>query len=136
MRLTLPAVAASVPEVRHALTALTRELGAPEGVVADVALAVSEACTNVVMHAYRELGGEPGTLTVDAGPHGGVLEVLVSDEGSGLRAREDSPGLGMGMALMAAVATGLQIDHDGAATRVHLTFDLRAEPDVAHEPAA
>lgn len=126
MRLTLPAVAASVPEVRHALSALARELGAPERVVADVALAVSEACTNVVLHAYRELE-VPGRLTVDAVPHGELLEVLVSDEGSGLKARDDSPGLGMGMALMAAVATGLQLDHDGAATRLHLTFDLRAE---------
>ncbi|ADB52897.1 ATP-binding protein [Conexibacter woesei] len=126
MRLTLPAVAASVPEARHALSALARELGASERVVADVALAVSEACTNVVLHAYRELE-EPGTLTVDAAPHGALLEVLVSDEGSGLRARDDSPGLGMGMALMAAVATGLQLDHDGAATRLHLTFDLRPE---------
>lgn len=130
MRLTLPATPESVPGVRHALTRLARELGASERVVADVALAVSEACTNVVLHAYREQE-RPGTLSVEADRHGDSLEVVVSDEGSGLRAREDSPGLGMGLALMAAVASGLQLDHDGAATRLHLTFDLRAPAPAA-----
>ena len=123
MHLTLPAAAASVPEARRAVVELTERLGASPATVADVALAVSEACTNVVMHAYRE-HERPGVLHVEASAREGVLEVVVSDEGGGLRAREDSPGLGMGMALMAAVASSLQLDHDGAATRVHLTFEL------------
>jgi anti-sigma regulatory factor (Ser/Thr protein kinase) len=125
VRLTLPAVAESVPEARGAIVAHARGLGASEQLLADIALAVSEACTNVVLHAYRG-HDEPGTVQLSADLHDGMLEVLVADEGGqGIDAREDSPGLGMGMALMAAVATGLQLDHDGAATRVHLTFDLR-----------
>lgn len=132
MHLTLPAAAASVPEARHAVVELARQLGARPSTVADVALAVSEACTNVVLHAYRE-HDEPGVLHVDAEARDGMLEVVVADEGGGLRPREDSPGLGMGMALMAAVASGLQLDHDGAATRVHLTFDLSPEPGEAGE---
>jgi anti-sigma regulatory factor (Ser/Thr protein kinase) len=126
VRLTLPAVAASVPAARRAVVALAREAGASERALADVALAVSEACTNVVLHAYRD-HAEPGTLSVEAEPHAGMLEVVVSDEGSGVHPRDDSPGLGLGMALMAAVATGVQLDHDGAATRVRLTFDLDAD---------
>jgi serine/threonine-protein kinase RsbW len=133
VRLTLPAAAGSVPRARRAVADLAQRLGAGERIVADVALAVSEACTNVVMHAYRE-HDEPGVLHVSADQRDGMLEVVVSDEGGGLTAREDSPGLGMGMALMAAVASGLQLDHDGAATRVHLTFDLGlAEVEVAPE---
>nr|WP_246345678.1 ATP-binding protein [Conexibacter arvalis] len=121
--MTLPAAADSVPRARRAVVELARRLGAREGTVADVALAVSEACTNVVLHAYRG-HDEPGVLHVEADGRDGMLEVVVSDEGGGLQPREDSPGLGMGMALMAAVASGLQLDHDGAATRVHLSFDL------------
>jgi serine/threonine-protein kinase RsbW len=135
VRLTLPAAAESVPEARHAVVRLAREAGATERVLADVALAVSEACTNVVLHAYRD-HDQPGKLSIDADVHERVLEIVVSDEGSGVQPREDSPGLGLGMALMAAVATGVELDHDGAATRVRLTFDLHvAEPAVPGAPA-
>jgi serine/threonine-protein kinase RsbW len=135
VRMTLPAQADSVPRVRHAVVALAREAGAGERVVADVALAVSEACTNVVMHAYRE-AGEPGAMRVCAEVgDGGLLEVVVADEGPGLDGRPDSPGLGMGMALMAAVTTGLELDHDGQSTRVRLTFCLGgAEPGTSQDP--
>ncbi|MDO8213660.1 ATP-binding protein [Conexibacter sp. CPCC 206217] len=135
MRLTLPATAESVPVARHEVARLVRASGASERALADVALAVSEACTNVVLHAYRD-HDVPGTLSLDATLHDGELEVVVSDEGSGVHPRDDSPGLGMGMALMAAVATGVQLDHDGAATRVRLTFDLRlAHADTGEQPA-
>lgn len=139
MRLSLPAVAASVPQARHAVVALAERAGAPPRVVADVALAVSEACTNVVMHAYRS-AEQPGSLDVHAQiTDAGLLEILVADEGEGLRAQPESPGLGMGIALMAAVTTGLELDHDGAATRVRLSFCLRGErpqPGSATESVA
>lgn len=124
MHLSFPAVAASVPEARREVVALAERCGASPATAADVALAVSEACTNVVMHAYREHEA-PGLLHVEAHAREGMLEVVVADDGAGVQPREDSPGLGMGMALMAAVASGLQLDHDGAATRVHLSFELR-----------
>lgn len=127
MNLSLPAVAASVPEARREVVALAERIGASSAIVADVALAVSEACTNVVLHAYREHEA-PGVLHVEATERDGMLEVVVADEGGGMHPRDDSPGLGMGMALMAAVASGLQLDHDGAATRVHLSFELRSPP--------
>lgn len=118
MRLTLPAAPDSVPVVRHAVTLLARDRGAPGPVAADVALAVSEACTSVVEHGARE-------LVVEAELRDQTLEVVVAGRG-GEAARADD-GLGMGMALMAAVATGLQLDHDGAGIRLHLAFDLRTE---------
>jgi anti-sigma regulatory factor (Ser/Thr protein kinase) len=135
VELTLPAIADSVPQARGAVVELAEQLGAPSQIVADVALAVSEACTNVVLHAYRD-HSEPGTLNIEATLRDGMLEVLVADEGGGIEAREDSPGLGLGMALMAAVASGLQLDHDGAATRVHLTFDLGVATGVDETESA
>lgn len=127
LRLVLPAVPDSVPRARADVLALARELGASEPVLANVALAVSEACTNVVLHAYRDRA-DAGTLTVTAQRDGTLLEIVVTDAGGSLEPRADSPGLGMGLALMAAVATSLQLDHDGTATRVHLTFELSTAP--------
>lgn len=136
MRLTLPAVPASVARARHAAVALARRSGAPDRVVADVALAVSEACTNVVMHAYRDADA-PGALHVTAAvTDDGLLEVVIADDGKGLAERPDSPGLGMGFALMAAVTTGLELEHDGAATRVQLTFCLRGDDGPEAESVA
>jgi len=54
VRLTLPAVAENVAVVRQALTGMTEALGIGPGVLADMKTAVSEACNNVVVHAYPE----------------------------------------------------------------------------------
>ena len=53
-------------------------------VLADMKMAVSEACTNVVVHAYE---GEPGTLEVEmhAGETG--LTIVVRDHGAGIQPR-------------------------------------------------
>jgi anti-sigma regulatory factor (Ser/Thr protein kinase) len=105
---------------------LAEAAGASERALADVRLAVSEACTNVVLHAYRE-ADEPGSLGVSATlSDDGLLEVVVADEGMGLTPRHDSPGMGLGMALMAAVATSVELDEEAVATRVRLTFALGA----------
>jgi serine/threonine-protein kinase RsbW len=62
MELTLPARAGSLAIVRDALRALGRLLGIDEQKLADICLAVTEACTNVVVHAYPE--GSDGPLDV------------------------------------------------------------------------
>ena len=58
IRLTLPAQAANVAVVRHVLGALAEALALPRAVVEDMRLAVTEACTNVVRHAYSGAGGD------------------------------------------------------------------------------
>ncbi len=130
LSLELPAIPDSVPRARGAVLALARDAGASDDVLGNIALAVSEACTNVVLHAYRDRP-DAGTMTIDAQLDEAGLEIVVTDAGGGLEPRTDSPGLGMGLALMAAVTTSLQVDHDGAATRVHLTFDLCEPPAEA-----
>ena len=54
MRRGYPATADSVPVARKAAASWVRELGVNESVARAVALAVTEACSNVVLHAYRE----------------------------------------------------------------------------------
>ena len=59
---------------------------------AGVALAVSEAVTNAVMHAYCDR--EPGAVRIFASVAEGALVVIVSDDGPGMTPRTDSPGMG------------------------------------------
>ena len=92
----------------------------PEGVEA-VRLAVSEAATNAVVHAYREA---QGSLAVRATVRDGELLVVVCDTGVGLVPRPDSPGLGLGMPLIASVTSRFQVVSDDAGTEVHMAFPL------------
>src|SRR4051812_44641283 len=73
-----PAVPDSVAQARRAVVEHVRRLGATPAALAAVELAVSEATTNVVQHAYRDLP-EPGDVRVAAEEADGVVVVTVSD---------------------------------------------------------
>jgi anti-sigma regulatory factor (Ser/Thr protein kinase) len=62
-----------------------------------VRLAVSEALSNVVLHAYED---EPGCLHLTARVVGDELWVLVADDGRGHNASPVRPGLGWGLAFI------------------------------------
>src|SRR3954451_372367 len=120
--LTLPARAENVAVVRHAFGGLGDALDVPDHALADVKLAVTEACTNVVVHAYPE---SEGPMAISAGVQNGHLTVVVSDSGRGILPRPDSPGLGLGLPLIATLATSLELgtnDHDH--TEVRMVFEL------------
>ena len=119
----------AVPRARAAVTTLARDAGATHGALDDIRLAVSEAVTNVVLHAY--VGIAPGPLDVHARVRDRRLEVEVSDEGGGLRARPDSPGLGIGLPLISALTESVQISStDTKRNRVVMTFNLDAVRDA------
>jgi serine/threonine-protein kinase RsbW/stage II sporulation protein AB (anti-sigma F factor) len=77
-------------------------------VLSDIALAITEATTNAVLHAYRDRQ-EPGTVTVTAERDGDHQCLYVRDAGSGLAPRVDSPGLGLGLGLIAQVADSADV---------------------------
>lgn len=115
----------AVPLARAAVAAFAQGAGATPDVLEDIRLAVSEAATNVVLHAYR--GTAAGPLDIRAHLEGRRLEVEVCDEGGGLRARSDSPGLGIGLALISAVTESVRMSRPGSRpNRVTMTFDLDA----------
>ena len=122
---SLPAAPESVPRLRRAVTSFATTAGASDGLGLKVALAVSEACTNVVIHAYRR-AGVPGEVAVTAERRDGALWVEISDWGEGMRPRADSPGLGLGTPLMATLADHLEIcdNPGGRGTVVRLEFGL------------
>jgi serine/threonine-protein kinase RsbW len=130
VRLTLPARPENVAVVRHVLGAFAEALMLPDAVIEDMRLAVTEACTNVVRHAYAD--GEPGPVEILIRPVDDTLQVIVSDEGRGLGPSEDSSGSGLGLPLIAALTDSLEIGPAGhAGSRLRMSF-LR-EPGL--EPA-
>jgi serine/threonine-protein kinase RsbW len=133
MELALPARAENIAIVRHAFGALGEALAIDEEVVSDIRLAVTEACTNVVVHAYPD--DREGPLEVLATLTDGELTVLVRDEGPGIVPRPDSPGLGLGLPLIASLTEGMRLGHDvDGRTEVCMTFSLTG-PVAGDEPA-
>ena len=77
-------------------------------VLSDIALAVTEAATNAVLHAYRDRE-DVGTVIVEVERDDDHLCIYVRDEGTGLAPRVDSPGLGLGLGLIAQVADSADV---------------------------
>lgn len=123
MELALPARAENIALIRHAFGALGEALAVDEELLSDVRLAVTEACSNVVVHAYPE--DTPGPLEVLATVNGDILTVVVRDEGPGIAPHPDSPGLGLGLPLIASLAESVQLGRDERErTEVCMTFSL------------
>lgn len=121
LELKLPARAENVAVVRHAFGGFAEVLRVGEQTLADIKLAVTEACTNVVIHAYEE--DDPGALEVDATIDDGRLTVVIRDRGRGIVPRPDSPGLGLGLPLIATLAESLELGtNDAEHTEVRMTF--------------
>ncbi|MBV8221300.1 MAG: ATP-binding protein [Solirubrobacterales bacterium] len=88
--------------VRSMSTAAGEVLGFDPELLSDVNTAVSEACNNVIQHAY---GNEPGPFSVEFALTPDGLEVQIRDYGRGIReSAPDRDGLKVGLALMSAVA--------------------------------
>jgi serine/threonine-protein kinase RsbW len=120
VRLTLPARPASIAVARHVLGALAAAVGLPPHVCDDIRLAVTEACTNVVRHAYHH---EPGHIAVSARSVGDALQIVVSDSGQGIGPSPDARGPGFGLGLISTLADRLEIDHaPGEGSRLQMWF--------------
>ena len=120
--LSLPARAENVAVVRHAFGGLGEALDVPEQLLSDIKLAVTDACTNVVIHAYPD--GE-GPMEVRAALGEDELSIVVRDEGRGVVPRADSPGLGLGLPLIATLTESLELGTgEDDATEVRMTFRI------------
>jgi serine/threonine-protein kinase RsbW len=119
-----PAVPEAVPLARRALTAIAVAAGAAGERLEEIRLAVSEALTNAVVHAYRD--GEAGRLHVTAAVASNELWVLVGDDGRGLHAWNDSRGLGLGLSLISGLSDDFSIvTRSSGGTEVQMRFDLK-----------
>ena len=102
----------NVPEFRNAVGEFAERCGAESPLEHDVRLSVTEAVTNAVLHAF--VGRAPGTVRVVAEAAEAAIVVRVIDDGRGMQPHPDSPGLGMGLPMIA---------------RLTERFDVRAGPD-------
>jgi serine/threonine-protein kinase RsbW len=95
---TYPARTGSIRIARSEVVGFAAHHGATTVQLDAIRLAVSEAATNVVRHAYPNTHG---ALYITACALHGELWVLVSDDGCGHQTPARNPGLGLGLALIA-----------------------------------
>jgi serine/threonine-protein kinase RsbW len=120
----LPASAENVAIVRHAVGGLAETLGMDPIAVADLKTIVTEACTNVAVHAYGDQGGP---LEVEVTPDDDGITVKVRDRGTGIRPRADldDSRLRLGLPLIAALSSNFSISGGiGQGTEVVMRMDL------------
>jgi serine/threonine-protein kinase RsbW len=130
VRLCLPALPENVPLVRQALAGLADELGIEAARASDMKIALTEACTNAVMHAY---GDEVGPLEVVMETNQGRLELAVRDRGHGMRplpSESEGPPLGFGLALIASLSDEFGIVGSRHGTEVRIAFFLDGATDA------
>jgi anti-sigma regulatory factor (Ser/Thr protein kinase) len=132
VRLTLPARPEGVGVVRQALAGIADALDFEESVLADMKMAVTEACTNVVVHAYDVNGG---LLDVEMRTGEGGLTIVVRDQGSGIQprvGRSNPAALGLGLPLIAALSDAFELrGAAGEGTEVRMTFAYERDVDPA-----
>ena len=112
IRLTIPAKAEYITLGRLALTGLSRLRPLSEETLADLKLALTEACSNSVRHAYGQ--GE-GAVEILYELHDDHLAIEVVDDGEGFAdthargADEDLVEGGLGIAIIKAVADEFEL---------------------------
>jgi anti-sigma regulatory factor (Ser/Thr protein kinase) len=126
LQATFPATAAGVRELRRAVVEVAKRAGMLRDGVDAARLAASEAASNAVLHAYRD---EPGPLRLDAWLEDSELRIVITDHGDGLMPRPDSPGLGLGLPIMAQLSDRFEIVSGPEGTEIHLAF--RRYPEAA-----
>jgi serine/threonine-protein kinase RsbW len=130
--LTMPARPEGVGVVRQALAGMADALDFEASVLADMKMAVTEACTNVVVHAYD---ADAGVLEVEMRAAEDGLTIVVRDHGSGIQprpARAEPPALGLGLPLIAALSDAFELRGSaGRGTEVRMTFAYTRESDPA-----
>ena len=138
IRLVMPAKSEYLILARLALAGIARETPIEESVLADLKLAVTEACGNAVRHAYA---GAPGVVEVRFAVEPGSIEIVVSDDGDAQHVAATLPagpsaddGLaesGMGLAIIEAVVDALEVAPRGGGnngTVVRMTKRLATPP--------
>jgi anti-sigma regulatory factor (Ser/Thr protein kinase) len=113
LHLRLPAEPATLAQVRRILRRWLVEQGAGEADVAEVTIAVSEACANAIEHAYSPA---PATFELDAWEEDGGVAIAVRDHGRWRESRGE--GRGRGLSIIAAAMDDVQVNRPETGTEV------------------
>ncbi len=121
--LTLSNQPDNVVLVREALSGMAETVGVDGVELNDIRTAVTEACNNVVLHAYE---GDEGPLQLEVFVGGEAVEIVVRDHGTGIRPHiraDDEAALGIGMSIIQALAPRVEFrDVPGGGTEVRMEF--------------
>lgn len=132
VRIDLPARPEGVGVVRQALVGVADGLAIDAGVLSDAKMAVTEACTNAVVHAYTEDTDPPARFDVEMFADEVQLLVVVRDQGIGIAEDEEerSEGaLGLGLPLIAALSDAFEVRaQDGTEVRMGFLYERDADP--------
>jgi serine/threonine-protein kinase RsbW len=123
--LSIPAKAEYIVLCRLALAGLARVRALEAELVADLKLALTEACSNSIRHAYAQ--DRTGAVEIRYELNGEKLQVEVTDDGAGfdvsiLASADGEPeGGGLGIAIIRALTDELAIESDGQGSRLRFT---------------
>jgi serine phosphatase RsbU (regulator of sigma subunit)/anti-sigma regulatory factor (Ser/Thr protein kinase) len=120
LHLRLPAEPKTLAHVRRMLRRWLLDRGADEGDVAEVTIAVSEACANAIEHAYSP---SPASFELDASGNNGEITVAIRDAGRWRPPRGTNRG--RGLSIMVAAMDDVQIDRTETGTKVVMRRRLR-----------
>jgi serine/threonine-protein kinase RsbW len=126
----------SLTLVRGMLSGVAEQLAMDPELLDDLKTSVSEACNNVVLHAYH---GEPGPMDIQLFTDEASIRVSVQDRGIGLSdpagsIANDGAG-GLGVSVMQALARDFQLrPRQGGGTEVLMRFDGRRDGQVLFAP--
>jgi anti-sigma regulatory factor (Ser/Thr protein kinase) len=113
LHLTLPAEPRTLSHVRRVLRRWLNERGADDGDIAEMTIAVSEACANAIEHAYAP---SPATFELHGWANNGNITVTVRDDGHWRPPRGHNRG--RGLSIIVAAMDDVQIDRTADGTEV------------------
>jgi serine/threonine-protein kinase RsbW len=119
IKMRVPATADHLAPMRAAVaTFVADHWPAADRDRADIALALTEACANVIRHAYPDGQGD---MTILCRIDDGHLALDISDQGTGIHPPSPNPGLGLGLPLMHRLADA-KVSSNGSGTQIFLRF--------------
>jgi len=142
LELRVPSKPEYVAIVRTFVTDMARRIALSSSAVEDVRVAASEACANVVCHAYSDSGRSPDRMLVRCTASDGRLIIEVADNGCGLKNRAvpacdaDDEG-GLGLILMRGLMDDVSVDSvpkRGTTVRMVKNLDRRPPAQEARLP--
>jgi anti-sigma regulatory factor (Ser/Thr protein kinase) len=121
----------AVPAIRAAVSRFLEPLNVEPARLADILLAVTEACGNVVRHAYRN---QLGAVRCDGSITNSQIILSVYDWGVAWETPSQNPGAGLGIPLMQHLADQADRSSDGHTKRLDLRFAIsdRSTPSTEH----
>jgi anti-sigma regulatory factor (Ser/Thr protein kinase) len=121
----VPATADQLANIRAQLFSWLERLGVPNSEAMDIVLAVNEACSNCIEHAYRDI--DTGVIQVGAALESGRIVVCVADFGFWRTPSDEPTTRGRGLPIMEAMSDDVSLASGTSGTTVRFRFDTAGD---------